>query len=177
MTPANLDAFLFRHPAAVLVTLTRVEGSAPREPGAFMVVATDRTIGTIGGGQLEYLATDRARRMLRDAPLFLCGHSSATIVAVPHPWALPHGTVPAHRSHCRFGDFRPDGPLALVAAATGDGRSPMRAKHTSRGAQISRKKEGPEGPSLVTTGRGRPDAGPGTSRTTTSRGTVPVSPG
>jgi xanthine dehydrogenase accessory factor len=40
--------------AAVLVTVAAVRGSAPREPGAKMIVTALETIGTIGGGQLEY---------------------------------------------------------------------------------------------------------------------------
>ena len=48
----------------IRVQVTRVWGSTPREPGAEMFVARDRQEGTIGGGQLEYLAIDRARRMI-----------------------------------------------------------------------------------------------------------------
>lgn len=38
----------------VLVTVAGIRGSAPREVGAKMIVTRDATIGTIGGGQLEY---------------------------------------------------------------------------------------------------------------------------
>lgn len=48
----------------VLVRVTATAGSAPRESDAFMLVGSDRVLGTIGGGQLEYLAIDHARRML-----------------------------------------------------------------------------------------------------------------
>ena len=48
----------------VLVTLVAVRGHAPREPGAKMVVSTDRTWGSIGGGNLEETAVARARSML-----------------------------------------------------------------------------------------------------------------
>lgn len=41
----------------VLVTVANVRGSAPREPGAKMIVTSRDTIGTIGGGQLEYQCT------------------------------------------------------------------------------------------------------------------------
>lgn len=41
----------------VLVTVAGVRGSAPREPGARMIVTATETIGTIGGGQLEYQCT------------------------------------------------------------------------------------------------------------------------
>jgi xanthine dehydrogenase accessory factor len=48
----------------VLVTLAAVRGHAPREAGAKMVVAADRTWGTIGGGNLEAVAVSRARLLL-----------------------------------------------------------------------------------------------------------------
>lgn len=48
----------------VLVTVTRTEGSAPREPGAWMCVFAAQVHGTIGGGHLEHDAIARARRML-----------------------------------------------------------------------------------------------------------------
>jgi xanthine dehydrogenase accessory factor len=50
--------------AGVLVTLVSVRGHAPREAGAKMVVAADRTWGTIGGGNLEAVAVSRARLLL-----------------------------------------------------------------------------------------------------------------
>lgn len=49
----------------ILVTVTSTRGSAPREAGAHMIVADKSVRGTIGGGQLEYMAIDRARVMLR----------------------------------------------------------------------------------------------------------------
>lgn len=39
---------------ATLVSVAGVRGSAPREVGARMLVSCDETLGTIGGGQLEY---------------------------------------------------------------------------------------------------------------------------
>jgi len=63
---AALAAFLGRHDRVVLAALAEVRGSSPREAGAFMLVAPDAAFGTIGGGQLEYIAMDRARQMLRD---------------------------------------------------------------------------------------------------------------
>ena len=63
---ADLAAFLARNPAAIVAELTRVRGSSPREAGAFMLIAADETIGTIGGGALEHLVIARARQVLRD---------------------------------------------------------------------------------------------------------------
>jgi xanthine dehydrogenase accessory factor len=50
----------------VLVTVAGIRGSAPREVGAKMIVTEDETIGTIGGGQLEYQCTRIACDMLGD---------------------------------------------------------------------------------------------------------------
>lgn len=50
--------------SAVLVTVAGVRGSAPREIGAKMIVTAKDTIGTIGGGQLEYQSTRIAVSML-----------------------------------------------------------------------------------------------------------------
>ena len=58
---------LRRGPAA-LVTILATEGSAPRGPGARMVVTETGLEGTIGGGRLEYLATAQARAILSLEP-------------------------------------------------------------------------------------------------------------
>ncbi|MCH7829139.1 MAG: xanthine dehydrogenase accessory protein XdhC [Proteobacteria bacterium] len=50
--------------SAVLVTVAGIRGSAPREIGAKMIVTATDTIGTIGGGQLEYQSTRIAVGML-----------------------------------------------------------------------------------------------------------------
>jgi xanthine dehydrogenase accessory factor len=51
---------------AVLVTVVETKGSAPREPGARMLVEADAQHGTIGGGELEWRAQQTARRTLRE---------------------------------------------------------------------------------------------------------------
>lgn len=50
----------------VLLTVAGIRGSAPREVGAKMIVTRDTTIGTIGGGQLEYQCTRIGSEMLGD---------------------------------------------------------------------------------------------------------------
>jgi xanthine dehydrogenase accessory factor len=50
--------------SAVLVSVASIKGSAPREPGAKMVVAADEIAGTIGGGHLEFKSIEIARDML-----------------------------------------------------------------------------------------------------------------
>ncbi len=48
----------------VLVTVATVRGHAPREAGAKMVVTADESWGSVGGGNLEAVAVERARAML-----------------------------------------------------------------------------------------------------------------
>jgi xanthine dehydrogenase accessory factor len=66
MKSSELSAFLAARSNAIVAELSSVRGSSPREAGAFMVVAAEAMIGTIGGGALEYMVIDRARRVLRD---------------------------------------------------------------------------------------------------------------
>ncbi len=50
--------------AYVLVTVLGSSGSTPREPGAKMVITTQHSYDTIGGGQLEFLVMQAARARL-----------------------------------------------------------------------------------------------------------------
>ncbi|AYG69176.1 MULTISPECIES: xanthine dehydrogenase accessory protein XdhC [unclassified Rhizobium] len=61
----DIRDFLRREPASILVEVTRVAGSAPRDTDAWMLVSERAIFATIGGGQLEYMAIDQARRALR----------------------------------------------------------------------------------------------------------------
>ena len=51
---------------AVLVTLATVRGHAPRRAGAKMVVSANGAWGSIGGGNVEATAIERARKQLKD---------------------------------------------------------------------------------------------------------------
>src|SRR6478609_4733142 len=48
----------------VLVTVIKVRGHAPRDAGAKMVVGADHTWGSVGGGNLEESAVQRARELI-----------------------------------------------------------------------------------------------------------------
>lgn len=61
----DIAPFLLRQTAAILVRVAGVKGSTPRDADAFMLVGPDDTLGTVGGGQLEFIAVDTARQMLR----------------------------------------------------------------------------------------------------------------
>ena len=51
----------------VLVTVAHIAGSAPREPGARMIVTPTEVMGTIGGGNLEFEAVRISRERLNGA--------------------------------------------------------------------------------------------------------------
>jgi len=53
-----------QHADGVLVTVHSVEGSGPREVGAWMAVFPHTLVNTIGGGHLEFQAIDEARALL-----------------------------------------------------------------------------------------------------------------
>lgn len=57
----------------IRVTVVETRGSTPREAGASMLVTSDGISGTIGGGQLEWKAIERARRLLEE------GNDDATL--------------------------------------------------------------------------------------------------
>ena len=63
---SDLQHLLAHGDAVVLVTVARVEGSAPREAGTKMIVTRDTARHTIGGGHLELRAIEIAREVLRD---------------------------------------------------------------------------------------------------------------
>jgi xanthine dehydrogenase accessory factor len=65
MDRQTAEQFLSRFPGCVRVAIDTVKGSAPREADAYMLVSSEAIFGTIGGGQLEYMAIDKARQMLR----------------------------------------------------------------------------------------------------------------
>jgi xanthine dehydrogenase accessory factor len=66
---ANALELRARGEAFVLVTVAAVRGSTPREPGARMIVTREETLGTIGGGELEYRCARMAwERLGTDSP-------------------------------------------------------------------------------------------------------------
>ena len=70
----DLRAFL-KGADTALVEVASAKGSTPREKGAWMLVSKTAIFGTIGGGQLEYMAIDKARAMLGGTSPLLAEHS------------------------------------------------------------------------------------------------------
>lgn len=90
-------------PPAVLVTVQRVQGSAPRDEGAWMAVLADQVINTLGGGHLEYSAIALARQWLQAGPASRMDSSdrSAALGAAPGvggPLEAPLGATPFTRT-------------------------------------------------------------------------------
>jgi xanthine dehydrogenase accessory factor len=63
-TPTALQSFFADNPNAIACEMTSVRGSSPREQGTFMVVGQADIWGTIGGGALEFMVIDHARRLI-----------------------------------------------------------------------------------------------------------------
>jgi xanthine dehydrogenase accessory factor len=59
------ETFFNAHDRVVLIEVEQAKGSTPRQEDAFMLIDTIDAIGTIGGGQLEYMAIAHARKILQ----------------------------------------------------------------------------------------------------------------
>ncbi|MCI1930157.1 MAG: XdhC family protein [Clostridia bacterium] len=73
-----LDASLFKYDETnyILLTVAEKEGSSPAEKGAMMVVFEDRTkgaVGTVGGGNAEFMAVKRAYKLFDENKEFYVG--------------------------------------------------------------------------------------------------------
>jgi xanthine dehydrogenase accessory factor len=113
--PASLiDRFverLAREPA-VLVSVASTQGSAPREAGAWMAVfAGGATLGTIGGGHLEFAAIASAQRALAGEAL----EAQRRFALGPSLGQCCGGVV-----QLRFERIGPDGATALRARLEAD---------------------------------------------------------
>lgn len=102
LTSSSLSAFLSRHPSVIRVVITKALGSSPREAGTEMYVAPEALWGTIGGGQLEFLAIDAARDMLRRGAL----HTDLDIPLGPDIGQCCGGRVGLGLSRMRASDKR-----------------------------------------------------------------------
>ncbi len=111
------------------VVVASVEGSAPREPGAAMLVWPDGQSGTIGGGALEFEAVAHARSTLADGRDSLvsrplgpalgqcCG--GAVVLATEIYDEARLANVPAN-TYLRRVTGQAEPPLALRRAAAGN---------------------------------------------------------
>lgn len=65
MTPEQLFLARLHGENAVFITVHSHRGSVPREPGAWMAVFAQGSVGTVGGGHLEWQALAEARARLQ----------------------------------------------------------------------------------------------------------------
>jgi len=107
-----LEALAQGEPAA-LVSVLAVEGSAPREAGARMLVTGSASVGSIGGGNLEFQAMLQARKALE---------------AEPGDWRIQDYPLGPFLQQCCGGRVRlmierlEPGQADWIAAASGPGR-------------------------------------------------------
>ena len=124
-----LQAALTHAGRVVRVVVTDVRGSAPREVGASMLIWPNGQSGTIGGGQLEWDATEIALRTLRDgAPRVrrfalgpelgqCCGGAVQIAVVLYTPEMLPSPGIVAQP--LESGAMRPAPPSTLPGTKVG----------------------------------------------------------
>lgn len=128
LSAPSLAAFLSKEPSVIRIALTRVRGSSPRNEGTEMFVAPRALCGTIGGGQLEHLAIEAARKMLHAGAL----NRALDIPLGPEIGQCCGGRVELHLSRMRASDRR----AALDRAARDDRLLPhvyvMGAGHVGR---------------------------------------------
>jgi len=128
--------------ATALVTVLATEGSAPRGPGARMVVTGEGQWGSIGGGALEYQAAGQARSLLdhpagawrvQDYPLGpllgqCCGGRVRLLIEHLDPeasdWIATDGPVAAHLRADRIERARGGGRDVHPLCARGDRPGP-----------------------------------------------------
>jgi xanthine/CO dehydrogenase XdhC/CoxF family maturation factor len=118
----RVDALLARVPPdvpSVLVTVLQVEGSAPREPGASLLVTAGDVVGSIGGGRLEHAAIARAHAMLE------AGGDDAVVER--------HALGPGLGQCCGGAVTLRTAPLGADAKASAWYRALVRGAHARRG--------------------------------------------
>ena len=77
-----------QHAEGVLVSVDSVQGSGPREVGAWMAVFPQAVVNTIGGGHLEFQAISEARALL-SRPAHANPHDNAAPSANGHVASTP----------------------------------------------------------------------------------------
>ncbi|WAL93294.1 xanthine dehydrogenase accessory protein XdhC [Streptomyces sp. Je 1-369] len=89
-----------RRESGVLVTVATVRGHAPREAGAKLVVGHSETWGSIGGGNVEAVAIDRAREMLAAGEAVTAKAATAKVEPELMDFALNDKVTNQHGVQC-----------------------------------------------------------------------------
>ena len=60
----DIEEFINAEAAAIWVQIVDTKGSTPRDPGAWMLVSQKALLNTLGGGELEWRAIEKAQQMI-----------------------------------------------------------------------------------------------------------------
>ena len=110
------QAWLDQALPAIIITVEDAKGSVPREAGTRMLVGLQATLGTIGGGHLEWQAISLAQHALRDmtAPSANASTAGAEATSTTAAWTKTIPLGPALGQCCggvvtlRFAALSPD---------------------------------------------------------------------
>ncbi|MEV0522477.1 xanthine dehydrogenase accessory protein XdhC [Streptomyces sp. NPDC050439] len=106
-----------RREPGVLVTVASVRGHAPRDAGAKLVVGETEAWGSIGGGNVEAVAIDRAREMIATSMSGATSTSTSTSTPELIDFALNDKVTNQHGVQCCGGTVSVLlEPLAVVRA-------------------------------------------------------------
>jgi xanthine dehydrogenase accessory factor len=120
----DLQRLLAHGDAAVLVTVVRVEGSAPRAAGTKMLVTREGARHTIGGGHLEWKAIELARQLLKEGAHTPHARRLARLPLGPSLGQCCGGAVTLGFERLDIGDL---GWLALLAKRVAAGEATVRS--------------------------------------------------
>ena len=135
----TLSEIAGRNEDCVLLTVAGVRGSAPREVGAKMIVTAKETIGTIGGGELEFQCTRTAAeqlqatgeppaaRFVRCYPLGAnCGQCCGGVVDIMYEYLPAVSAAWLYELQHKYDQKQ---PVVLATALSGDGGKHLVTEH------------------------------------------------
>ena len=138
--------------SAALVTLTRIQGSSPREAGARMVVRPSGDFhGTIGGGALEWAALDAAQSALKhgrgpaERRSLALGPELAQCCGGRVEWRIETFDRRDFADLSAIADVEGNGAATLKAGLGGDGRVDRTLEKETRGDALTASLPGSEG--------------------------------
>ena len=138
--------------SAALVTLTRIQGSSPREAGARMVVRPSGGFhGTIGGGALEWAALDAAQSALKhgrgpaERRSLALGPELAQCCGGRVEWRIETFDRRDLAGLSPIADTEGNGAATLKASLGRDGRVERQAREGDAGRSVDRAPARPRG--------------------------------
>ena len=62
----EIDNLKFVSDTVIMIKIIETKGSVPRNKNVYMVISNNKQFGTIGGGELEFRATNEAKKLLKN---------------------------------------------------------------------------------------------------------------